>query len=145
AEIVVGDGFGDERVIDPLEIPAVDILLRAERSLVEIALGPLIGDRPLAAIERCPVEVALKKILADLGANLLESETDIAEDRIVAPDAVPLLEDVPDADRAQEHGGDERRKEEIGERDEHRENRHAAHAQRNRRVPHPPPLPRLLF
>jgi hypothetical protein len=79
----------------------------AEGTLVEIALGPLIGNHALAAIERRPVEVALEKILADLGADFLESEADVAEDRIVAADTVPLLEDIPDADRAQEGGGDE--------------------------------------
>src|SRR5581483_11538831 len=46
-----------QRMIDPLEIVSVNVLLRAEGSLVELALGALINDGAFRAIERRAVEI----------------------------------------------------------------------------------------
>ena len=85
------------RMIDPLVIAGVDVELGAERALVELTLGALIDDRAFGAVERRAVGVALEEILADLRADLLEKETDVGEDRIVALEAVIGLNHVPRA------------------------------------------------
>jgi hypothetical protein len=86
-----------DRMIDPLVIAGVDVLLGSKRALVELTLGALIGDRAFGTVERRAVGLALEKILADLRADLLEKETDVGEDRIVALEAVIGLNHVPRA------------------------------------------------
>src|SRR5262249_10164502 len=100
AKIMAIDRVGDGRVIDPFEVLAVDVLVRAKRPLVERALGALIRDRAFRPVEGHAVGVALQKILPDLRPDLLEQETDVRQDGIIAPDAVTLLQQVPDADCA---------------------------------------------
>ena len=113
--------MGDDRVIDPLEVVAVDVLLGAERPLVERALRALVNDRALRPVERRTVGVALQKILADFRPDLFQKEADMGEDGIIAPDAVAGLQEVPDADGARDRAhrrqcdkhqakGDQRRK-----------------------------------
>ena len=105
AEIMTINRKGSDGMIDPFEIVAVDILLSAERAFVEGPLRALIGDRALGAVERRSVGVALQKVLADLRSDLFQAEADIGEDRIVPPQAVLGLQNIPDADRAH-HGAE---------------------------------------
>src|SRR6185437_4632833 len=123
AEIAGLDLAGGDRMVDPLEVVAIDVLLRAEGALVESPLGALIDDRALRPVEGRAVGVALEEVLADLGTDLLEREADIGEDRVVAAEAVPPLHEIPDAERGKP--GTEQREDEEGaaERDQQREDR----------------------
>jgi hypothetical protein len=135
-------------VIDPFEIVAVDILLSAERPLVERPLRALIGDRALGAIERRSVGVALQKVLADLRSDLFQAEADIGEDRIVPPQAVLGLQNVPDADRAHRGAEGEEDNEHLGisntEYNEQSEYERARKTCHDRHVSHRPP-PQFLW
>ena len=88
-------------MIDPLEVVAVDVLLGAERPLVERALCPLVSDGPLRSIERRAVGFALQKILTNFRPDLFQHEADVGEDRIIPPDAVLGLQEIPNTDCAQ--------------------------------------------
>src|SRR5262249_21553698 len=99
AEEVSRAAVRQNRMIDPCESAAVDILLRAEGPLVELAFGALIGNRTFRAVERRPVGVALEKVLADFGTDFLEPEAEVGQDRIVAAQCMPDLQQVPDPDR----------------------------------------------
>src|SRR5262249_47313467 len=94
------------RVADEFVAVLVDVVLRAERPLVERELGALVDDRALVAAEGSAVLFALEEVLAYLRANLLEDEAQVRRDRIVAQDRVALLEQVAHAERgeAAEHG-----------------------------------------
>jgi hypothetical protein len=48
------DRTGNDRMIDPLEVVAVDVLLGAEWPLVERALRPLVRNGAFRSIERRP-------------------------------------------------------------------------------------------
>src|SRR5262245_54132768 len=74
AKIRAVDRVRDDRMIDPFEVLTVDVLVRAERPLVERAFRALIRDRAFRSVERHPIGVALKKILPDLRPDLLEEE-----------------------------------------------------------------------
>src|SRR5262249_13810375 len=73
------------RMVDPLKGVAIDVLLRAERPLVELALGALIGDGALGAVEGHAVGIAFEEVLADFRPHLFQPEADVGEDRIIAP------------------------------------------------------------
>src|SRR3569623_492719 len=62
------------RVMHPLVALAIDVLLGAERTLVELHLGALIDHRAGVARERHAVLLALDEILPHLGADLFEQE-----------------------------------------------------------------------
>jgi len=88
-------------MIDPFEVVAVDVLLGAERPLVERALRPLVSNGPFRSIERCAVGFALQKILTNFRSDLFQHEADVGEDGVIAPHAVLGLQKIPDADCAQ--------------------------------------------
>jgi hypothetical protein len=93
----------------PFEARRVNIVLGAERPLVERPLGGLIDQRALVAGERRAVFLTLQKILPDFGAYLLENETDMRQKRIVAQHGVPRLQEIDGADqrqRAEQHKQD---------------------------------------
>ena len=77
----------------------VDVLLGAERPLVELHLGALIDQRAGVARERHAVLLALEEILPHLGADLFEQEADMRGDRIVAQHRVALLGEIAEAER----------------------------------------------
>src|SRR5262249_42986560 len=97
-KVVTFDRARNDRMIDPLEIVAVDVLLGAERPLVERALRALISNRPFRSIERRAVGFALQKILTDFRPDLFQHEADVGEDGIIPPHAVLGLEEIPNAD-----------------------------------------------
>ena len=106
-----------DRMVQPLEAAGIDVVLRAERPLVQSPLGALIDHGALVARERRAVLFALEKILPDLRANLFQDEADMRGERIVAQHGVPGLDQV--------HGAERRQRGERHERDHNK----------NRRVP----------
>jgi hypothetical protein len=119
-----------------------DVLLGPKGTLVERPFGALIDDRALGAIERRAVKIALENVLPDLRPDGLQAEAKIRQDRIVAAQAVPLLQQVPDAQGAEgsaENPGDEKEAPPGGKR---REDRRSRYAQAKRDIPHFP-LPQL--
>jgi hypothetical protein len=95
---------GVDRVTDPLEALAINVLMGAERALVESALRALIRYRAFRPVERCTVGFALEKVLPYFGPDLLEHETDMRKNRVIAPDAVARLQEVPNTDCGQRRG-----------------------------------------
>ncbi len=75
-------------MVQPLVAAFIDIVLRAERTLIEILLGALVDDGSLVARKRRAVLVRLEKVLAHLGTDILEDETQVRGDRIVAQNGV---------------------------------------------------------
>src|SRR5262245_4782202 len=100
-KVVTFDRAGNDRMIDPLEVVAVDVLLSAERPLIERALRSLISNRAFRSIERRAVGFALQKILTDFRSDLFQHEADVGEDGVIAPDAVLGLQEIPNADCTQ--------------------------------------------
>src|SRR5262245_16556545 len=96
-KVVTFDRTRNDRMIDPLEVVAVDVLLSAERP----ALRPLVGNRAFRSIERRAVGFALQKILTDFRSDLFQHEADVGEDGVIAPDAVLGLQEIPNADCTQ--------------------------------------------
>ena len=96
-EIVVFDLRRGERMGEPLIALGVHILLGAEGSRFQLPLRALVDNRALRPVERRPIEIALQKILADFRTHLFENEAQVGEDRIIAPQGVPGLDHVPDA------------------------------------------------
>ncbi|MNV49332.1 hypothetical protein D3C71_1412830 [compost metagenome] len=88
-------------MVDPFIAVAVDVFLRAERALVDFALGALVNDGALRARERRRMRIVFQEILADLGPNELEQEAQIANDGVVATDGMAGLDQVVHAQRAQ--------------------------------------------
>jgi hypothetical protein len=86
---------------EPFEIFGIDVELGAKWSFVELPLGALIDDRPLAAVEGRAVNFAFQKILADFRADFFETKTNIGEDGIIAPERVLLLQQVKTAKASQ--------------------------------------------
>ena len=106
-----------DRMMQPLVAAGIDVVLRAERPLVQSPLGALIDQRALVARKRRAVFFALEKILPDLRANLFQDEADMRGERIVPQHGVPGLDQV--------HGAERRQRGERHERDHNK----------NRRVP----------
>ena len=96
------------RVVQPLVMRLVDIVLGAERPLVEHALGALVDDGALVARERHAVLVVLEEVLAHLGPDLLQQEAQMCRDRIVAQNCVPGLEEVVQSQNRKTAGESER-------------------------------------
>src|SRR3954468_10212804 len=101
AEFLLGMRLRRDRVMHPLITLAVDVLLGAERTLVELHLGALIDHRTDVARERHAVLLALEEVLPHLRAYLFEQKTDMGRDRVVAQNGVALLHEVADAKRRQ--------------------------------------------
>ncbi len=66
AERLGGDRLGSHRMTQPFVAVGVDLVLRAERTLVEHHLGALIDHRALVAAERHAVLLALEEVLPHL-------------------------------------------------------------------------------
>ena len=101
---LLGDRFRRDRMIEPFEAAGIDVVLGAERPLVQGPLGALVDQRALVARERRAVLFAFQKILPDLGADLFEDEADMRRERVIAQDRVALLQNV---DRADDGEGNE--------------------------------------
>ena len=88
---------GRDRVGQPLIVAAIDIDLRAERPLVELALGALVDDGPRRTVERHAVEIAFEKILPDFGANFFEQKAQIGENGVIAQQRMSCLDEIVEA------------------------------------------------
>src|SRR3982750_1526484 len=86
-------------MVHPFVTFAIDVLLSAERPLVELHLGALIDQRTGVAGERHAVLLALEEVLPHLRTDFLEQESDMRGDRIVAQDGVILLQEIADAEK----------------------------------------------
>ena len=91
---------GRDGVVHPAVAGVVHVELGAERLLVAHVLGALVDHRAGVPVERAAVGVVLHQVLVQLGAHALEEEPHPPGQRVVAQDAVPLLEVVVDAQRA---------------------------------------------
>src|SRR5262249_23688464 len=92
---------GNDRVIDPLEVVAINVLLSAKWPFVECALRPLVGNSAFRSIERRAVGFTFQEILTDFRSNLFQHEANVGEDWIIAPDAMAALRKIPNADCTQ--------------------------------------------
>src|SRR4029453_11436399 len=72
AELLLGMSLRRDRVMHPLIALAIDVLLGAEWTLVELHLGALIDHRADVARERHAVLLALEEILPHLRADFFE-------------------------------------------------------------------------
>jgi hypothetical protein len=101
AEIRVLDLQRVHRVVDPLVVRRVGIDQRAVGALVNHVLGALVHQRTLRARERDLLGLRLEEVLADLGPDELQEETQVRQDRVVAADRLPRLQHVPGAEQAE--------------------------------------------
>ena len=113
-------------VSEPGIAGSVDILDGAEWALVFVTLGALIDEPTILPAERLRVAVALDQILPDLGAEAFEYEAQMADDRIVAQDRMPALNDIMHPDRGQDTRQERHRKKpraiQRSDESQHREN-----------------------
>src|SRR5947207_4826975 len=89
------------RMVHPFIAVVIDVLLGAERPLVEHHLSALIDQRPGVAGKRHAVLFALEEILPHFGADLFQEEAHVCRDRIVAQNRVALLHEVADAEQCE--------------------------------------------
>ena len=95
------------RVQQPRVAGGVNILAGAEWLLVLRVLGALIDERTFFPAEGILVALAFDQILPDLGPDAFEDPAHMAEDGVVPEDRVLLLQDVPEAERGEDHERDE--------------------------------------
>ena len=88
-------------MVHPFIAVAIDVLLGAERPLVEHHLGALIDHGAGVAGERHAVLFALEEILPHFGADLFQQEAHMRRDRIVAQNRVALLHQIADAEQCE--------------------------------------------
>ena len=88
-------------MVHPFVALPVDVLLGAERPLVEHHLGALIDQGAGVAAERHAVLLALEEVLPHLRPDLFEQEADMRRDRIIAQNRVVLLREVANAEQCE--------------------------------------------
>ncbi len=133
-EVVAPDLHRRDRVVDPLVVRLVEVHLRAERALVDHALGALVDDRALGAGEGRVVGVGLDEVLADLGPDVLEEEAEVRDDGVVAADRLAGLREVHEADQRQD------REHRPGPQPQGRKRRHREARRREERAGRPGPV-----
>ena len=79
----------------------VHVALGPERHGLHLALGPLVHEAALLAIERATVEVRLDEVLLDLGSERLHQVAAVADHGVVAQERVLALDHVVHAERHQ--------------------------------------------
>src|ERR1700733_1853232 len=108
AERLLDDVLRRDRMVEPLVAAGIDVVLRAERPLVQRPPGALTNKRALVARERRAVLFAFEKILPNLGTDLFENKADMRGQRIIAQHRVPGLKHVDRTDDRQCNKHDER-------------------------------------
>src|SRR6202140_5696345 len=101
AEFLVGARLRRHRMVHPFIALAIDVLLGAERTLVEHHLGALIDHGAGVAGKRHAVLLALEEVLPHLRPDLFEQKAQMRRDRIVAQHRVILLQEITDAEQRQ--------------------------------------------
>src|ERR1700730_2841037 len=108
AKLLDGTNLRRHRMVHPFITVAIDILLGAERPLVEHHLRPLIDQRAGVAAERHAVLFALEEILPHLRPDLFQQEAQMRGYRIVSQYRVIWLQQVANAEKG-EAAEDQRR------------------------------------
>jgi hypothetical protein len=115
----------------PQELVAnrVIVALGTERLVALGGLRPLVDQVAGLPVERGCLGVGFDEVLADLGADQLHQEADVAQDRIHAQDGVPGLDQIPRPERGQprQHGGRNHPPNGDGQGGEHRQRGHDPH------------------
>ncbi|MCY1177220.1 hypothetical protein D9M73_175200 [compost metagenome] len=88
-------------VADELETGFIYVDQGAERFVRGFVLRPGIHQRALGAGEGQGIAVGLQQVLADFRANGLDQIADVAKNRVVTADGVALLQQVEQADQAE--------------------------------------------
>ena len=86
---------------DELETGFIYVDQGAERFVRGFVLRPGIHQRTLGAREGQGIAVGLQQVLADFRANGLDQIADVAKNRVVTADGVALLQQVEQADQAE--------------------------------------------
>ena len=94
-------------VVDPLVAHLVHVTNRAERHGVAHLLGPLVHQRSLLPRKRSSAGLRLDEVLADLGANGLEDEPNVSDDRKIPQHRTLALEVILKTDGQYRHNQDE--------------------------------------
>src|SRR4051794_11805092 len=100
-ELIVPANLWRHGMVDPLIAIPIDILLSAERALVQHHLCPLIDHSAGVAAEGHTVLLALEKVLTHLRPDLFQQETQMRGDRIIAQNRVALLHEIANAEYRQ--------------------------------------------
>src|SRR5262249_55749226 len=90
---------GRHRMVQPLIVIAIDVVMGAEWPRVELLFGALIDNGALVPREGCPVLFRLEEVLAELRPNVLEDETDMRGDRVVAQYRMASLDQTAKAEK----------------------------------------------
>src|SRR6185312_9038828 len=101
AKLLDGTRLRRHRMVHPFVTVAIDILLGAERPLVEHHLRPLIDQRTGVAAERHAVLFALEEILPHLRPDLFQQEPYVRRYRIVSQHRVIRLQEVANAKKGE--------------------------------------------
>ena len=78
-------------MVDPFIAVGAHVQLRAKWAVVRLALGALVHEGALRPRERCGFRVAFDEVLAHLRPDVLQHESQVPDDRIVAQDRVAGL------------------------------------------------------
>ena len=104
------------RMAHPLEACGVDVVLGAERPLVEHHLGTLIDHRALVAGERHARLLVLEEVLPHLRPHVLQEEAQMGRYRIVAQHRMAGLQQVVSTEDSEEAEHQQRRGDEMDPR-----------------------------
>src|SRR5262249_53650236 len=86
-------------MMKPLIVVAIDVVMGAEGSRVELLFGALIDNGSLVPREGRTVLFRLEEVLAELRPNVLEDETDMRGDRVVAQYRMASLDQIANAEK----------------------------------------------
>jgi hypothetical protein len=94
AKIGVRNRDGSQRMIDPLVTGSIDIFPGPKRLAVLDALCALVHQRALRAREGHRLVIGFHEVLPQLWADGFKKETDVSQERIIAQDRMPCLQQV---------------------------------------------------
>src|ERR1700688_5011244 len=101
AKFLVGARLRRHRMVHPFIALAIDVLLGAERTLVEHHLGALIDHGAGVAGKRHAVLLALEEVLPHLRPDLFQQKAQMGRDGIVPQHGVALLREIANAEQRQ--------------------------------------------
>src|SRR5215471_1970213 len=89
-------------MVQPFVLVLIDVVVGAERTLVERLLGALIDNGALVARKGHAVLLVLKEVLTKFRTDTFEDEADMRGDGIVAQDRVLRLHEIANANQRKE-------------------------------------------
>jgi hypothetical protein len=99
AHLINGElGLGRQRMVQSFVLILIDVIHRAEGPLVQLLFRPLIDHCAAIAGKGRTILYALKKILPQFRADLLEEKPQMGEDGVIAQDGVAGLQDIMQAE-----------------------------------------------